>query len=79
MSQTRMVRLNGVMRTVVRIHSSGMGTQYSILLENNKVIPLSHDYAEKNPDMIPWLEACQKAFDDTTTFAKPAGENISGA
>ncbi|MCM0606929.1 MAG: hypothetical protein KA715_12635 [Xanthomonadaceae bacterium] len=76
MSQTRLVRLDGKMRKVVRIHSSGLATQYSIMMDD-QVIPLSDDYVNKHPESVEWLLACQKAFDDTTTFGKPHGENRS--
>lgn len=78
MSQTRMVRLGGALRQVVRIHSSGLGTQYSVMMDN-QVIPLTDEYVSKNPDRADWLEKCRKAFDDSTTFAKPHGENLSGS
>jgi len=78
MSKERTVRLGGKLHPVVRIYSSGVGTQYSVMMDNGQVLPLTDDYVKKNPTYYEWLEACAAAFDDALTFSKPSGENLSG-
>lgn len=78
MSQTRQVRLGGKYRQVVSIMSSGLGTQYSVMMDGNQVLGLSDEYVKSHPEHLEWFELCNKAFDDTTTFRKPHGENLSG-
>lgn len=78
MSMTRQVRLGGKYRQVVSIMSSGLGTQYSVMMDNNQVLCLSDETVKANPEHAEWLEICRDAFDDSTTFGKPIGENLSG-
>lgn len=77
MSASRLVRLGGKLRPVVRIYSSGIGTQYSVTLEDGKILSLTDDSVKTNPEYGSWLEICAKVFDDSITFAKPYGKLFS--
>ena len=79
MIRTRTLRFDGQTYRVTRIYSSGTGgAQFALTRADSKggrtkTILVSEDAANRDPKLLPLLEACRKAFDDNMTFHKHPG------
>lgn len=77
--QTRSLSFRGNRYQVTRLHSSGVGTDYTVASKGadgkEHYQTLSLDSVQANADHKALYEACAKLFDDHLTFAKHIGSS----
>jgi hypothetical protein len=75
----RTVVVDGVTYQVNRLYSSGLGVQYACTSKDadgkEKTILVSEETLDKDPAHAPLFKACERRFDDQTTFAKYLGSS----
>jgi hypothetical protein len=75
----RTVIYDRISYSVVRLYSSGLGTQYACTYKTSegemKTLLLTEESVEKEPSLIPLYQACAKRFDDHLSFAKYLGSS----
>lgn len=77
--QTRTIRFKGETKKVVRLYSSGVGTQYTVFTKGSDgketSVLLTPQTVEKSPALYELYEACAKVFDDSLSMAKYIGSS----
>ena len=79
MTQTRTLRFKGKTIKVVKLHSSGVGTQYTVFNKSadgkEQALLLTPQTVEKSPEHFELYEFCAKSFDDSLSLAKYIGSS----